>query len=160
MRSPNQTNTSPIKHILVKYPGLPQCGNATLCQCGIVACKQAAPVAACGLAFAFATMPHCHNVILPHCRNRFPYPKKKKKKKKEKKEKKDKEKATSSSHEGWRSNQGTEQFSPANATSLCNELVRRSCARSQGVVQNCMSGGSARPASPPAAEHMLTRTLF
>ena len=31
---------------------------------------------------------------------------KKKKKKKEKKEKKDKEKATSSSHEGWRSNQG------------------------------------------------------
>ena len=71
---------------------LPQCGDATLCQCGIVAkanavplwqcasgarasCKHGAPVAAYGLALAFATMPRCHNVLVPHCRNRFPYPK-------------------------------------------------------------------------------------
>ena len=70
---------------------LPQCGDATLCQCGIVAkanavplwqcasgarasCKHGAPVAAYGLALAFATMPRCHNVLVPHCRNRLPYP--------------------------------------------------------------------------------------
>jgi hypothetical protein len=61
---------------------LPAKANAVpLWQCAIGArasCKQGALVAACGLAFAFATMPHCHNVVLPLCRNRFPYPKRRK----------------------------------------------------------------------------------